>query len=109
MAMELVLTGMCEGCTCGDFTVSNEQLFVSPSANQYILETNNVTCSHSQACKRVREKTHKDHLKEINEIVDYLVDYGQHDHQFKLGETIKYSPSEVRHILLDYYGIEEDE
>lgn len=28
-----------------------------------------------------------------------LVIHGQHDLRFKLGETIRYSPSEVRHIL----------
>ena len=28
-----------------------------------------------------------------------LVEYGQHDNRFHLGETIKYSPSEVMEIL----------
>lgn len=35
----------------------------------------------------------------ISEIVDILVEYGQHDTKFHLGETIKYSPSEIRDIL----------
>lgn len=29
----------------------------------------------------------------------YLVNYGQQDHRFSLGETIKYSPSEIKEIL----------
>lgn len=34
------------------------------------------------------------------EVCDKLVEVGQHDHtRFKLNETIKYSPSEVKHIL----------
>lgn len=37
----------------------------------------------------------------IDEIVDILVKHGQSDPQFHLGETIKYSPSEVKHILLE--------
>lgn len=32
-----------------------------------------------------------------------LVDIGQSDARFKLGETIRYSPSEVKHILLGDY------
>ena len=34
------------------------------------------------------------------EVDTALVIHGQHDLQFKLGETIKYSPSDVRKILL---------
>ena len=33
------------------------------------------------------------------DISDLLIEYGQHDSHFKLGETIKYSPSEVYTIL----------
>ena len=36
-----------------------------------------------------------------DEIEMILIEYGQHDRQFRLGETIKYSPSEVRGILED--------
>lgn len=36
----------------------------------------------------------------INEIVDILIIHGQHDPQFQLGETIKYSPDEIKSILL---------
>lgn len=38
----------------------------------------------------------------IDKITDILVDVGQHDKRFKLGEWIKYSPSEVRKILQDH-------
>jgi hypothetical protein len=34
-----------------------------------------------------------------DEIEMILIEYGQNDRQFKLGETIKYSPSDVRRIL----------
>lgn len=34
-----------------------------------------------------------------DEVYDILVDIGQHDKQFALGETIKYSPSDVYRIL----------
>lgn len=35
----------------------------------------------------------------INEIVYILVKHGQRNPQFHLGDTIKYSPSEIRNIL----------
>ena len=35
----------------------------------------------------------------IEQIYYYLVNYGQSDPKFKLGETIKYSPSEIKRIL----------
>lgn len=38
----------------------------------------------------------------IDKILDILVDVGQHDERFKLGEWIKYSPSEVQKILKDH-------
>lgn len=38
----------------------------------------------------------------IDKITDILIDVGQHDKRFKLGEWIKYSPSEVRKILQDH-------
>ena len=34
-----------------------------------------------------------------DEIEMILIEYGQNDRQFKLGETIKYSPSDVGRIL----------
>ena len=33
------------------------------------------------------------------EVQNILVEYGQHDPQFHLSETIKYSPNEVKEIL----------
>lgn len=33
------------------------------------------------------------------EVCSILIDYGQHDKKFRLGEKIKYSPSEVENIL----------
>ena len=38
----------------------------------------------------------------IDKITDILVDVGQHDKRFKLGEWIKYSPAEVRKILQEH-------
>ena len=35
----------------------------------------------------------------IKEIYDYLIEVGQKDLKFRLGETIKYSPSEIYEIL----------
>ena len=35
----------------------------------------------------------------IEEIVDFLVEYGQRDPKFKVGDIIKYSPSEIGTIL----------
>lgn len=45
--------------------------------------------------------------KEMKDFTPYeveviLVEYGQHDRRFKLGETIKYSPSDVRRILEEF-------
>ena len=34
-----------------------------------------------------------------DEIEMILIEHGQNDRQFRLGETIKYSPSDVRRIL----------
>ena len=34
-----------------------------------------------------------------DEVEDILIEVGQHDRQFKLGEIIKYSPNDVRKIL----------
>ena len=42
----------------------------------------------------------KDKLFTPQEVDTALVVHGQHDLQFKLGEKIKYSPSDVRKILL---------
>lgn len=113
MGIELLLTGMCEGCTFGDFTISNERIrSFSFEQQQRLLGANVVRCSHREACERIRTKTYRDSRKEVSEIlkesIDYLIDYGQHDKQFKLGETIKYSPSEVNRILKEYWEIEED-
>lgn len=113
MGMELLLTGMCQGCTCGDFTISNETIYsFSFNQQQRLCGKNIVKCSHREACERIREKTYRDSRKEVGEIlnesIDYLIDYGQHDKQFKLGETIKYSPTETRDILREYWEIKED-
>lgn len=43
--------------------------------------------------------TGKDKLFTPQEVDTALVIHGQHDMQFHLGETIKYSPSDVRKIL----------
>ncbi len=41
--------------------------------------------------------------KEIaSEVWKTILEYGQSDHNFKLGETIKYSPSEIRDILVKH-------
>lgn len=37
--------------------------------------------------------------KAIEQIYYYIVSCGQRDPKFKLGETIKYSPSEIKKIL----------
>lgn len=42
-----------------------------------------------------------------DEIDMILIEYGHHDPQFKLGEIIKYSPSDVREIL-ERYESDED-
>ena len=42
-----------------------------------------------------------------DEVEGILIEVGQHDKQFKLGEIIKYSPSDVRKIL-ERYESDED-
>lgn len=42
---------------------------------------------------------HIDAVHAIDKIVSLIVEHGQNDNQFKLGETIKYSPSAVGKIL----------
>lgn len=105
MAMELLLTGMCEGCTQGDFDVHTEELAVY-SGNKLAehVSKNVVLCKHYNLCKRIHDKSVKSVQEEIDEIYNILLEYGQHDHVFKLGETIKYSPSEVREILIEEWG-----
>ena len=43
---------------------------------------------------------------QIDLIVNYLVQYGQSDSRFRLGETIKYSPTEIGKILRNKFVIE---
>lgn len=38
----------------------------------------------------------------IDKVHNILVEEGQHDPKFKLGEIIKYAPHEVREILLKH-------
>lgn len=38
----------------------------------------------------------------IDKVYSILVEEGQHDPKFKLGEIIKYAPHEVREILLKH-------
>ena len=113
MAMELLLTGMCEGCTYGDFKVHTETVGLY-SENKLVnhVSTNIVLCSHYNLCKRLHDKLAKDAQSEIDEIYDILLEHGQHDHNFKLGETIKYSPLEIKEILSNewiHLGVKEDE
>lgn len=113
MAMELLLTGMCEGCTYGNFEVHTESVGLY-SENKLVdhISTNVVLCSHYKLCRRLYDKLTKNAQEEIDEIYDILLEHGQHDHNFKLGETIKYSPSEVKEILTDewlHLGVKEDE
>lgn len=46
-------------------------------------------------------------MSDINDVANMvetrLVNVGQSDARFKLGETIRYSPSDVKHILLGDY------
>lgn len=42
-----------------------------------------------------------------DEVEGILIEVGQHDRQFKLGEIIKYSPNDVREIL-ERYESDED-
>ena len=42
-----------------------------------------------------------------DEVENILIEVGQHDRQFKLGEIIKYSPNDVREIL-ERYESDED-
>jgi len=37
-----------------------------------------------------------------DEVESILIEVGQHDRQFKLGEIIKYSPNDVREILEEH-------
>lgn len=39
----------------------------------------------------------------INKVVGRIIDYGQHDPQFRTGEKIKYSPSDIERILRNEY------
>lgn len=113
MAMELLLTGMCEGCTYGDFDVHTETigLYSGNKLTEHV-STNIVLCSHYNLCKRLHDNLAKDTQSEIDEIYDILLEHGQHDHNFKLGETIKYSPLEVKEILVEEWlnlDVKEDE
>lgn len=47
-----------------------------------------------------------DAVHAIDKIVSLIVEHGQNDKQFKLGETIKYSPSAVGKILKEAVGNE---
>lgn len=38
-----------------------------------------------------------------------LIDYGQSDTRFKLGDIIKYSPTEIKEILIQYREVNMDE
>ena len=43
-------------------------------------------------------------IKDVANMIETRLDYvGQSDARFKLGETIRYSPGEVKHILLGDY------
>lgn len=42
----------------------------------------------------------------IDKIVGEICEHGQHDRQFKLGETIKYTPSDVGKILKEAADLE---
>ena len=42
---------------------------------------------------------HIDTVHAIDKIVGLIVEHGQNDKQFKLGETIRYRPSEIEKIL----------
>lgn len=112
MAMELLLTGMCKGCTHGDFDVHTESIgLYSGSELASSISSNVVTCVHYNLCRRMYDKLARSAREDIDEIYDILLEHGQHDHNFKLGETIKYSPSEVKDILLNewiHLGIKED-
>ena len=37
--------------------------------------------------------------KTIQKIREYLIDCGQSDHKFKLGDTIRYTPTEIADLL----------
>lgn len=41
----------------------------------------------------------KDPLKMADVIQDWLIEAGQHDKKFSLGDTIRYTPSEVADII----------
>lgn len=41
----------------------------------------------------------------VNEVVSIITEHGQADKRFKIGETIKYSPSEVEKILCEEWGV----
>ena len=113
MAMELLLTGMCEGCTYGDFDVHTETvgLYSGNKLTEHV-SANVVLCAHYNLCKRLHDKLVKDTQAEIDEIYDILLEHGQHDHNFKHGDIIKYSPCEVKEILIEewvHLGVKEDE
>lgn len=42
----------------------------------------------------------------IDEIVGEICEHGQHDSRFKLGETIKYTPSDIGKILKEAADLE---
>lgn len=44
----------------------------------------------------------------INEIVNYILEYGQHDKKFKLNDIITYTPTEIEKILNTMFPGETD-
>ncbi len=41
----------------------------------------------------------------INDVVEIVCEHGQADKRFKIGETIKYSPTEIEKILCEEWGV----
>ena len=82
MAVELKFSGMCgHHCDCCDLKL------VPGATEKYV-----VACEHEYACRRMYNNF-------VHRAYAILLAHGQKDHQFKLGETIKYSPTEVLKIL----------
>ena len=54
---------------------------------------------YKQGFKRGVSKIKDDNRFSPEDVYDIIVNYGQHDQRFRLGETIKYSPSEIMRIL----------
>lgn len=51
------------------------------------------------AIEKIETEQHITTEQAIDKIVGEICEHGQHDRQFKLGETIMYSPSDVGKIL----------